>query len=514
MSEVKAVSFADKFRRAMMARVPIVAVDTTEPAHTRSVVGSLWQAAVSGNNTRPVAEWDCVSGYRGSKTDSECLNPVDAISEAILMAPKNKTETHRQLVFIHMGQFYLESYASGASDQFLQALWNLRDIYALNGCMLVLLGASNIPAVMAQDIYCITDPLPTVEAIVELADNMVSEWNSFTKKSGGTEIPGGTSWPIAEALTGVSRFACEQALALCLTPEGFDVSGAWDIKEKLISNEAGVSIYRRGGNFSEVGGCDAVKSFMTGVLHGRKAPKMILWLDELEKMVGGGQDTSGVSQALAGQFLTWTSDRDAVGAIFLGPAGSGKSAVAKAVGVEGGISTVSMSLSEMKDSLVGASERRMRRALDVVDAVAQGDIFMIATCNDISRLTPELKRRFPFGPFYFDLPTYEERQIIWRIYLAKYGLTIRESEEAWDEGWTGAEIMRCCDIAYSLNLTVKQAAEYIVPVAVSGAEQLAALRTMAHNRFVSASTGARYQIPEDTRILAGVSVGGRFSDAV
>jgi len=53
----------------------------------------------------------------------------------------------------------------------------------------------------------------------------------------------------------------------------------------------------------------------------------------------------------------------------------------------------------MKGSLVGESERRLRAALSVVDAVSQGQALFIATCNSIGALPPELRRRFTLGTF-------------------------------------------------------------------------------------------------------------------
>ena len=77
----------------------------------------------------------------------------------------------------------------------------------------------------------------------------------------------------------------------------------------------------------------------------------------------------------------------------------------------------------MESSLVGASTDRLRTALKIIDAVSQGRMLFIATCNSIASLPPELRRRFTLGTFFFDLPTEEEREIIWQIYLKKYGVS-------------------------------------------------------------------------------------------
>src|SRR6266487_5348796 len=164
--------------------------------------------------------------------------------------------------------------------------------------------------------------------------------------------------------------------------------------------------------------------------------------------------------------LSWMQDRGADGIIFIGPPGAAKSAVGKAAGATAGIPTVAFDLSAMQSSLVGGSGERLRAALQVVDAISQGRSLWIATCNSITSLPPELRRRFTLGTFFFDLPSAEEREAIWKIYLAKWTL---DGELPEDEGWTGAEIKECCRKAGRLRLALVSAAQYTVPISKSAA---------------------------------------------
>ena len=61
-----------------------------------------------------------------------------------------------------------------------------------------------------------------------------------------------------------------------------------------------------------------------------------------------------------------------------------------------------------------------------------------------------------------------------------------------DEGWTGAEIQTCCELADELGLSLADAARYIVPVAVSASEQIESLRQGASGKFLSASFDGVY----------------------
>jgi SpoVK/Ycf46/Vps4 family AAA+-type ATPase len=144
----------------------------------------------------------------------------------------------------------------------------------------------------------------------------------------------------------------------------------------------------------------------------------------------------------------------------------------------------------MKNSLVGESGKQTRRALQVIESISKGRVLFVATCNAITTLPPELRRRFNFGTFFFDLPTKSERDIIWKIYLKKYNISNPIIPK--DSGWTGAEIRTCCKLSSQLNISLIDAAKYIVPVSQSAPEQIESLRRLASGRFISASQEGVY----------------------
>ncbi len=125
---------------------------------------------------------------------------------------------------------------------------------------------------------------------------------------------------------------------------------------------------------------------------------------------------------------------------------------------------------------------------------------VVHNCNSIGSLSPELRRRFKSATFFFDLPQAAERKAIWSIYLKKYSLP-RPAAIPNDEGWTGAEIETCCDLAYRLRLSLLDASNYIVPVAKSDAVRIQALREQASGKFTSAANPGVYQKPEAAQTL-------------
>jgi SpoVK/Ycf46/Vps4 family AAA+-type ATPase len=282
---------------------------------------------------------------------------------------------------------------------------------------------------------------------------------------------------------------------MSITKEGIDTSTLWARKQKAIEQTAGLSVWKGGEKFADIGGCENAKEFFGSLIKGKRAPRCIVFVDEIEKAVGSQQDTSGTSQAMLGTMLRWMQDKAVTGCILIGPAGCAKSAISKAVGNEANIPTIEFDLSAMKGSLVGESEGKLRGAIATVDAIGQGRVMVLATCNSIGNLPPELRRRFNLGTFFFDLPTVVERQAIWKIYRQKYSLKDALPE---DSNWTGAEIRQCCDVADRLGISLKDAANYVVPVARSAAEVIENLRKQASGRFLSASYKGVYQFDQKT----------------
>ena len=155
----------------------------------------------------------------------------------------------------------------------------------------------------------------------------------------------------------------------------------------------------------------------------------VLFIDEIEKGLSGatssGQSDSGVSTRMLGTLLSWLNDHTS-------------------------------------------------------------DVFVVCTANDISKLPPELIRAERFdGLFFLDLPGDSQKQTIWNIYREQYGLTEDQTLPE-DRHWTGSEIRACCRLAALLDVPLAQAAENVVPVAVTAAESVARLRRWASNRCLSA----------------------------
>lgn len=485
------------------AACPLAAWETSDPALT---VRAGLRALNGRMEETPVLQWDTCSGLVGvnkkgleaqEAMEAEKINTQNPVECLDLISEKCPDKA---LVYLHNAHRIFAEPSPTQSLPFVQALWNLRDKFKGTGATLVLLGPSfTLPVELKNDVVIVTEPLPDAAELGRIVDSIQAD--------AGLE-PFPDREKIIDALLGLSAFGAEQSLALSIRSTGLDRDELWERKRKMVEQTQGLSVWRGVERFDDIGGCQNVKQFIRGVCAGKNAPRCICFQDEIEKQLtgSGGGDLSGVSSDFLGALLTFMQDKQATGIIFIGPPGAAKSMVAKAAGNEAGIPTVQMDMGGMKGSLVGQSEQRIRDGLKVVDAVGQGRVLFIATCNSFGSLPPELKRRFTLGCFYFDLPDSLERAEIWAKYKRKYEET---SPTPPDEGWTGAEIRQCCDIAYRIGCTLAEAAKFIVPVAKSAADQIETLRKQASGKFISASYAGVYRYektaqPAPTGRLMGV----------
>src|SRR5438034_859361 len=123
-----------------------------------------------------------------------------------------------------------------------------------------------------------------------------------------------------DALIGLAAFPAEQVLAMSLSKNGLDLDWLWERKCQAVEQTPGLTIWRGGETFDQIGGCENIKRFLTAVLLGREAPRVIVFVDEIEKaFTGTGTDMSGGKTDMIGTMLSWMQDHSADGLIFIRP---------------------------------------------------------------------------------------------------------------------------------------------------------------------------------------------------
>lgn len=227
------------------------------------------------------------------------------------------------------------------------------------------------------------------------------------------------------------------------------------------------------------------------------------------------------------------------GVLLLGMQGSGKSLCAKAVASDWGLPLLKMDPGSMYNKYIGESEKNFRRATRAAEKMApvvlwideiekafassndmdgglsqrvlgaflswlqerKGDVFLVATANDVSKLPPELMRKGRFDEIFFvDLPSRGIRQEILALHLQKrrrdpahYNLSALAQAT---EGFSGAEleqiIVSGLYTAFAagselMDEILLEEAKQTVPLSVTMAEKVDSLRRWASGRAVSAN---------------------------
>lgn len=484
----------DQFKAARRSGTPLLAIEAPDPAATI-------KAIVAGMSSKdiPFLQWDIVRGLTPvNKNGDEQLSKFAEGGRAELASlTTNPTEMLAMLVklkgesvvFVHNAQRFIDS------DSVAQAVWNLRDIF--KGCQntLVLLApAIVLPSELTHDVLVLGEPLPDDELLGSIADLVHEAVRAALV--GIKELTKAERANVVRASRGLSAFSAEQAISMSVTSKGgIDVPELWERRRKMIEQTKGLQVYNGGESFADIGGIARIKEFGGKLFSGEVPPTAIIWVDEIEKaMAGSGSvgDTSGTSQDQLGVLLNAMNDNEWAGQICIGPPGCAKSLYAKSLGTSHQVPVIKLDLGAMKGSLVGQSEQQIRAAIKIIQAVAGKGAYWVATCNQLSSLKPELRRRFTDGVWYFDLPDETERLTIWALLRKHYNID-RADKQPNDSRWTGADIRNVCSIAYRLRIPLLDAASYITPVATSDPASIDKLQTLASGTFLSASAPGVYR---------------------
>lgn len=360
--------------------------------------------------------------------------------------------------------------------------------------VVVLAPVVQLPPELDKLFMVIDHELPDREALAEIARGIATEPG---------ELPEGSALEtLLDAASGLTRYEAEGAFSLSLVRHGrLAPETVWELKTQTLHKSGLLSLHRGGENFESLGGLSALKAFTKRAL----------------------------LQPSRGNPL-----KRPRGVLLLSPPGCGKSQFCKALGNEVGRPVLVLDVGTLMGSLVGQSEERTRQALRIIDAMApcvamidevekafagagsagagdsgvssrmfgtflawlndhDSDVFVVCTANDVSKLPPEFSRAERFdGVFFLDLPERAEKDAIWRLYREQFGIDPSEPTPP-DEQWTGAEIRACCRLSALLDLPLAQAAQNVVPVAVTSAESVERLRTWADGRCLSAAHPGIYR---------------------
>lgn len=456
------------------------------------------------------ATWDCADGFRTTVKEQALAdgnNPRWRDPAQALEFIRSRAERR---------VYVLRDFHAWKDPMTVRALRSLaRELQeqpkAKHRTLVVLSHSAEIPPELQNHVVVVDLPLPDREEMGEIADDVL---RSLVSSEAVALSPAERS-AIVDAALGLSAEEAAGAFAKSLvstTPKAILPAIVTTEKKAVVSRERVLTWYEpepRG--FSAVGGYEVLRQ----------------WCEDRRTDFSEEARAFGLP-APKGMFL-------------LGPPGTGKSLVAKAIASSWGMPLLRLDMGALRSKFVGESEGNIRRALSVAETVApaimwideiekalagstgqQGDggvgadalgvvltwmqerkasVFVVATSNDVTNLPPELLRRGRFDELFFiDLPNALEREDIVLATLRLYG---RESHpvdavvvaEAMD-GFVGAEIAAC--VADALRIAFHDGArelrtEDVLKVAANttplarGNAKITALREWAKTRTRNAS---------------------------
>jgi len=315
--------------------------------------------------------------------------------------------------------------------------------------------SSTVPPEIEPCLTLVQAPLPTVDELLP----MFKAWLQTNGFEELCRLDEEGLYRLAAAAAGMTSIQAQAALAKSLVRRKeigqLTVGDMVEAKTEVLKKTGLLELVRSQESFDSIGGLGALKE----------------WLQK-----------RAMAYSRAARIYGLPSPK---GVLLVGVPGTGKSLTAKAVGNFWGKPLLRLDVGRLYGSLVGETEERLRRALEIIEGVApavlwideiekafagatgpsgdsgvsrrvfgsvltwlqekSADVFVVATANDISSLPPEMLRKGRFDELFFiDLPTAGERKAILEVLLRKYsrepdGL-ITDELVAKLERYTGAEI--------------------------------------------------------------------------
>ncbi len=394
---------------------------------------------------------------------------------------------------------------------------HLRDagqaLEAVPGAVVVTGGGLALPESMAPRVATVSLPGPGLEDYRALVSHIVRDLSKRAHVD--VELGDGELEALLRHLSGLTLLEAEKVLTKAIIEDGRlhagDIRHVIDAKKAVVEKEGLLEYYPTEESLAQVADLATLKA----------------WLSKRKAVV----DDPLRAEEFGLEFPK--------GMLLLGVPGCGKSLCAKAVSMEWRLPLLRLDTSNLYNKFIGESERNFKRAMDAAERMSpvvlwideiekafasggsedggvsqrilgsflgwmqdrRGDVFVVATANQIERLPPEFLRKGRFDEIFFvDLPDAATRSEIFRIHLSSRS---QEPERfdlgtlaARSDGFSGAEIEqvvlsglyeaftseRPMDTAALLNEVAATR-----PLSVTMKEKIDGMRAWARGRTVGAN---------------------------
>ena len=503
----------------LKARFPILYVPTWEEERVLLKVSQIVADASAIKTTRKMLIWSSTTGLVG-----EGISPKED-SKSPLRALELAVQYPEPAIFV-LKDFHAFLGGHGRPLDSL-VVRSLRDVVpqlkqsSKPKSLMIVAPTLVLPLDLQKDVQVIDFDLPSFDEILAALREMIAA----NKASGriAIDLKDSEDKLLATAALGLTLQEAENAFARAMVEDGkldaSDVDVILQEKQQIIRKTQILEFINSDLSIDDVGGLENLKRWL--VKRNRS------WLEEARRYCLPPPK----------------------GVLITGVPGCGKSLVAKSISAMWKLPLLRLDIGRIFSGIVGSSEENVRTAIKTAEAIApsilwideiekgfsgtgsSGDsgtatrvfgtfltwmqektkpVFVIATANNIHSLPPEMLRKGRFDEIFFvDLPTKAERADIFLLHLKK---RLRDKQVLGDfkldkalldsfadstEGFVGAEIENVVVTALFEAFSEKRAISVddfvkairnTVPLVVTQAEQIQAIREWASLRAVSATS--------------------------
>lgn len=450
----------------------------------------------------PIAYWDCATGI--TDADGKVIVSAQDPSQALNYIQGNKVRRVYVMRDLHK---WTDPVVLRTVRNAARALQSAPADEARS--IIVLTPSSEIPLEWQGQVIAMDYPLPDRAEMGALLDDVIS---SLPEDARANAAPNGTRDAAIDAAVGLSADEAANCYARSLvTSRRIDPVLVASEKRRVIARERVLTWHDpdpRG--LDAIGGLDLLKGWLRerraafsprARAFGLPSPKGVM----LVGVPGGGKSLTAKAVAAAWGMPLLRLDMGALRSKYVGES---EGNIRKALQVAETVSPCILWLDEIEKALAGASGPAGDGgvAADALGAVLswmqdrEGQVFVVATANDVRALPPELLRKGRFDELFFvDLPTTDERAAIVRVTLGARaeGVDAMAIARA-TVGFTGAELAALVPDALFVAFNdgeralttadVLSAAVRVVPLSKTASEKIENLRDWAKSkaRFASA----------------------------
>ncbi|MGH0052674.1 MAG: ATP-binding protein, partial [Sphaerochaetaceae bacterium] len=344
---------------------------------------------------------------------------------------------------------------------------------------------SAIPSSIRKEFMIIDFPLPDKKEVREILDNIIEA----VKASPKFKMPKKDMMDdLVESALGLTKRGCQNAYSYSI------IEGAGVLDPKIVSairsaeiNEtAGLSVGQY--DVGDILGYENAKDYIRKAINNPDSRGVLLLGPPGVGKTHLAKWTSTISSKILIEF-------ELAGVQGEGLYGQAENAMAEALRVVKSIGNCVLFLDEIEKAIPSKAAtndttgtRSFSQLLKFLSDSRPEGCFVIATCNDISKLPPEWVRSERFDVIFFaDLPTEPEKQAIYDHYLEHYKVEAGNLDISCMEQWTGAEIKTACRLAKVMGTPCDQSAEFVVPIAKTMKDDIIGLRRWSEGRSIPAS---------------------------